>query len=250
MEEIDRNTVLDALEEETLVALFRKKTVFRNADMVNADVHDVIKLDRPRRNAPMPARYIHRVYAVSLEVGDDQSCCGRGGNEGAGEHDRVVQGSGTPSVKNRICNNNIIVDVSCCSSQRRFQDELERMDRIEGLLVTMEAISQEWIFRQEAAEADKPVLGTGAKDLVTSKDCSRSGEGGDAPAPGGSMLMSDEGGSASVLGRGATGSGGKLGPIMGEKVFRTDDPGKDADSKDHEPQDLGSILTTLSGVLG
>jgi len=62
--------------------------------------------------------------------------------------------------------------------------------------------------------------------------------------------MSDEEGSAPVLGRGANGSGGKLGPIMEERVFRTNDPGRHADSQDHGPQDLGSILTTLSGVLG
>jgi len=250
MEEIDRNTVLDALEEETLVPLFREKPVVRNAEIVNADVHDVIKLDRPRRNAPMPARYIHRIYAVSVEVGDDQLGCSRRRVGGAGEHDRSGQGSRNPSVRNRIYNNNIVVNVSCCSAQRRFQEELERMDRIEGLLITMEAISQEQIFRQEAAEADKAVLGTGAKDLVAGKDCSGSGEEGGAPAPGGGTLMSVGGGSASVLGRGATGSGGKLGPMVGEKVCGADDPGKDADSKDHQLQDLGSILTTLSRVLG
>jgi len=102
MEEIDRNTVLDALEEETLVPLFREKLVVRNADIVNADVHDVIKLDCPRRNAPMPARYIHRIYAVSLEVGDDQSCSSRRGIGGTGECDRSGQGSGNSSVKNSI----------------------------------------------------------------------------------------------------------------------------------------------------
>jgi len=65
----ERDTTLGILEDDgVLVPLFVENPYVRNADIVNDnDDGGVITISvRPKKNAPMPARYLSRVYAVSV----------------------------------------------------------------------------------------------------------------------------------------------------------------------------------------
>jgi len=72
----ERDTTLGALENnEVLVPLFVEEPYVRTADIINDndDGGVVPILVRPKKNAPIPARYLSRIYAVSVtdNCGDD-----------------------------------------------------------------------------------------------------------------------------------------------------------------------------------
>jgi len=108
----ERDNTLGVLEDDQeLVPLFVEDPYVRTADIINDnDDGGVLPLlVRPKRNAPIPARYLSQIYAASLD------------NDGWVDVD----------------------DVSCYRSERRFAKELLEMDKEERRLAVLEASDQE-----------------------------------------------------------------------------------------------------------
>jgi len=85
-------------DEEVLLPLFVEDPYARNAGIINdGEGGDTVpKLVQPKRNAPMPAQYLSRVYAESVK----SSHCG-----------------------------NVIDHISCFRSEKRLKKDLFEMDK-------------------------------------------------------------------------------------------------------------------------
>jgi len=120
---VERDNTLGALEDDrVLVPLFVEDSYVRTADIIN-DNNDGGVLPvvvRPKRNAPMPARYLSWVHAVSVtdEWWDD------------------------------------VLNIACYRSEKRFEKELLEMDKEEKRLAVLEASDQERLLRQEAEDLE------------------------------------------------------------------------------------------------
>jgi len=119
----ERDTTLGALEDDrVLVPLFVEDPYVRTADIINDnDDGGVLSvMVRPKRNAPMPARYLSRIYAVSLT----DKCWAD------------------------------VINISCYRSEKRFEKELLQMDKEEKRLAVFEASDQEHLMRQEGEDLE------------------------------------------------------------------------------------------------
>jgi len=109
-------------DEQVFVPLFVEDPYVRTADIVNDnDKGCVLPVSvRPKRNAPIPARHLNRVYAVF--VNNDQW--------------------------------DDVADIFCFRSDKRFAKELLETDKEEKRLAVLEASDQERLMRQEAEDME------------------------------------------------------------------------------------------------
>jgi len=117
------DTTLGGLkDEQALVPLFVEDPYDRPATVVEDDDGGgaMPMLARPKRNAPVPARYLSRVYAMAVD------------NDQADDVD----------------------DILCSRSDKRFAKELLEMDKEEKRLAVLEASDQERLMRQEAEDME------------------------------------------------------------------------------------------------
>jgi len=109
-------------EDQVLVPLFVEDPYVRTADIVNDNDDECVLpvVVRPKRNAPIPAQYLSRIYAVSVDNDwwDD------------------------------------VADISCYRYERPFAKELLEMDKEEKRLAVLEASDQERLMRQEAEDLE------------------------------------------------------------------------------------------------
>jgi len=59
--------LIDRIERGAFIDLFDEGSSVRDAEIINDIENDILEEERrarPKRNAPMPARYIHRIHAI------------------------------------------------------------------------------------------------------------------------------------------------------------------------------------------
>jgi len=122
--------------------LFVGTVPLRNADILNdnEEGRGVAKGERPRRNEPIPARYLNQIYSMAVVMG---------------EGDKLGMLTGG-------CQDEIFGCDYCYSSDKRMERALLYMDQSKPALFVLETISQELLMRQGSEEEGAKSEGSGS----------------------------------------------------------------------------------------